>query len=422
MNDPDNLNIWSEDRLVGYLWRNQASPQGIGFRYEHDWVEKGGFAISQTLPLKTDEYPAEAGGVVQNFFANLLPEGGARERIVRDLKISGTDFDLLRAIGGDCAGALSILPTERTPNSEQEYKELNDDQLLKLVKRRGRNYGGISVNNRPRLSLAGAQDKCPILVREGRYLLPMQEAASSHILKFEIPDYKNVPAYETFNTMLAHSIGLPAVEIRLNKLAAKTYVCIKRYDRSEDSEGKIHRLHQEDFCQALGYGNQYKYEAEGGPEFSKCYQLVQNASTDPVVDTQHLLNWQIFNVLAGNSDGHAKNISLLYSAQNQTRLSPFYDLVCTRAIARVDDKLAFSVGGETNPSLINKQNWADEAQKCGLRPSFVQGLVKNLAQKLSTRLRETRMEFEKQYGEYPALQRVESIINWQCAAALKEGK
>ena len=104
MNDPDNLNIWSEDRLVGYLWRNQASPQGIGFRYAHDWVEKGGFAISQTLPLKTDEYPAEAGGVVQNFFANLLPEGGARERIVRDLKISGTDFDLLRAIGGDCAG------------------------------------------------------------------------------------------------------------------------------------------------------------------------------------------------------------------------------------------------------------------------------------------------------------------------------
>jgi len=274
MNDPDNLNIWSDDRLVGYLWRNQTSPQGIGFRYEHDWVGKGGFAISQTLPLQTDEFPAEAGGVAQKFFANLLPEGGARERIVRDLKTSGTDFDLLRAIGGDCAGALSILPTERSPNSEQDYIELNDDQLLKLVKRRGRNYGGIPVNSRPRLSLAGAQDKCPILVRGGRYLLPMQEAASSHILKFEIPDYKNVPVYETFNTMLAHSIGLPAVEIRLEDLAARTYVCIRRYDRNQDNEGKIHRMHQEDFWQALGYGNQYKYEAESGPDFSKCYQLV----------------------------------------------------------------------------------------------------------------------------------------------------
>ena len=32
MIDPDALNVWFDDRLVGYLWRNPVG--GIGFRYE----------------------------------------------------------------------------------------------------------------------------------------------------------------------------------------------------------------------------------------------------------------------------------------------------------------------------------------------------------------------------------------------------
>jgi serine/threonine-protein kinase HipA len=77
--------------------------------------------------------------------------------------------------------------------------------------------------------------------------------------------------------------------------------------------------------------------------------LVQDASSEPAIDTQHLLRWQVFNVLAGNSDGHAKNLALLHLGDGTTRLAPFYDLVCTRAIARIDVHLAFEVGGERNP-------------------------------------------------------------------------
>ena len=67
MNDPDALNVWSEDRLVAFLWRDQASPQGTGFRYERDWIENGGFAISQTLPLKPEEFPVQAGALCNSF-------------------------------------------------------------------------------------------------------------------------------------------------------------------------------------------------------------------------------------------------------------------------------------------------------------------------------------------------------------------
>lgn len=419
MIDADALNIWNEDRLVAYLWRDQASPQGIGLRYEKDWVENGGFAISHTLPLRLEEFPPEAGGPAQQFFANLLPEAGARARVVRDLKIPDTDFDLLRAIGGDCAGALSVLSTERTPNIEQQYEPLSDEKLLQLIKRRGRSYVGISPDNRPRLSLAGAQDKCPVFIRDTHYLLPLQEAPSTHILKFEIPDYKNVPAYETFTTLIAHFFGLPTVDLQFKRLAKTTYIVIKRYDRHEDSQGKIHRLHQEDFCQALGYGYQYKYEQDGGPKFSQCYRLLQNISTDPIIDTQNLLKWQIFNVLAGNSDGHAKNISLLYSAKNQSRLAPFYDLVCTRAIERIDEQVALSVAGERDPNRITLDHWAAEAKLCDLNPRFLQNLVLDSAQKLIDRLPDAARHFRDHFGELPALQRVERVVRKQCARLLE---
>lgn len=420
MNDPDSLKVWCENRLVADLWRDQASPQGTGFRYTQDWVENGGFAISQTLPLTTVEFQAEVGGPAQQFFANLLPEGGARERVVRDLKIPDTDFDMLRAIGGECAGALSILPIKRTPNSEQRYSDLSDKKLLQLIKRRGRSYEGISQNDRPRLSLAGAQDKCPVLIRDDQYFLPLQEAPSSHILKFEIPDYKNVPAYEAFTTMIAQCIGLPVVDMQLHLIAGSYYVCIERYDRHQDNEGKVHRLHQEDFCQALGYGYQYKYQEDGGPTFAQCYKLVRDVSSDPAIDTQYLLKWQIFNVLAGNSDGHAKNLSLLYSGENQTRLAPFYDLVCTRAIDRIDENLAFSVGGERNPRMIRQKQWAAEAEKCGIRPKFLQDLARDSARQLLDSLVEAKAKFEKHYGEYAALQRVEHVMRRQCTRTLGE--
>jgi serine/threonine-protein kinase HipA len=93
----------------------------IGFRYDPEWHVAGGFAVSRSLPLTTGEFAAEA-GIAHRFFANLLPEGGVREHIVRDLKLPNTDFDLLRAIGGECAGALSILPVDRKPTGQLQYR------------------------------------------------------------------------------------------------------------------------------------------------------------------------------------------------------------------------------------------------------------------------------------------------------------
>ena len=253
MIDPDALNVWFEDRLVGYLWRNPIGA--IGFRYEPDWINTGGFAVSRTLPLATEDFSAED-SVAHRFFANLLPEGGVRDHIVRDLKISNTDFDLLRAIGGECAGAISILSGERNPSEVRSYRPLPHKELARLIARRGQIYAALPEDKRPRLSLAGTQDKCPVLIRDGNYFLPEGEAPSSHILKFELTDYRHLPAYETFTSHLAKKIGLPVVNIELQSIEKRFYAQIERYDRVWDERGEVQRLHQEDFCQALGYGHE----------------------------------------------------------------------------------------------------------------------------------------------------------------------
>lgn len=409
------LNVWNGRRLVGRLRRDSFGH--ISFRYDPDWPSNGGFAISQTLPLGAEEFTAEE-GVAHRFFANLLPEGGFRERIARDLKISDTDFNLLRAIGGECAGALSVLPEERQPSTGQSYRPIEDEELAALVAQRGQPYSW-SEKERPRFSLAGAQNKFPILVREGKYLLPQGESHSSHILKFEIEGYRNVPAYETFTTLLAHAVGLPVVNIQLRSINKAHYTITERYDRFLGNDGEILRAHQEDFCQALGYGHERKYQEDGGPSFAQCFQMLRDVSSDLATDLPHLLRWQIFNVLAGNSDGHAKNISLLYTPDGEVRLAPFYDLVCTRAIDRIDYHLALSVGKERDPSVILRRHWEDMARQCDIRPRYLLDLVEEIATRLAENLSSTRTFFEEQFDEYSALQRIEQVVIKQCKRAGK---
>lgn len=415
MSDPDILNVWHEQRLVGQLWRNTTGA--IGFRYDHEWIT-GGFAVSRSLPLAVQEFAPEE-GTAQLWFANLLPEGAVREHIVRDLKLPNTDFDLLRAIGGECAGALSILPVNRQPSGQRQYRPLTEKDLADLAARRGQIYAVWPADDRPRLSLAGAQDKCPLLVRDDQYFLPQGEAPSSHILKFELADYRHLPAYETFTIQLAAAIGLPVVDISLRSIGKTRYAQIARYDRLWDERGEVQRLHQEDFCQAMGYGHEKKYQEHGGPSFAQCYRLVQEASSEPAIDVQHLLRWQIFNVLAGNSDGHAKNLSLLHLPDDATRLAPFYDLVCTRAIERIDYHLAFDVGGERNPSVITSTHWEALAKACDVRPQFLGNLVRETAAALLESLGQARQTFEAHYGAYPALQRIEQVVTTQCRRSEK---
>jgi len=410
MSPNDQLNVWWDTHLVGILWRHTNGQ--IGFRYDDNWVVNG-FPISQRLPLKQNEYLPED-QIAHQFFANLLPEAGARSHLIRDLKISDSDFEILRAVGGDCAGALSIVPVDHAAPDGARYRKLSESELKKIIIQKKIDLSHFTNTNRPRLSLAGAQDKCPIFYDGIDFFLPEDAAASSHLLKFDIQGYRNIPLYECFLTQLARAVGLPVVDVELHRCGQSHYLLIKRYDRVVISEKKIMRLHQEDFCQALGVGHHQKYQQEGGPSFADCYQLLSSISANPIHDLENLLRWQIFNLLAGNSDGHAKNLSILYAQNNQIQLAPFYDLVCTRAVTRIDKNLAFSIGGEFSPDNVLLKNWDKFASDCHLRITYVEKKILEIIDALLNNMEETRHAFEMKFGSSEALQRVQKVVLKQC--------
>ncbi|NBB91831.1 MAG: hypothetical protein GVY32_01520 [Gammaproteobacteria bacterium] len=415
--EADRLGVWHAATIVGELWRD--GQDRIGFAYGADWLEHG-FRIGRVLPLQEQAFePAE--GQAHAWFANLLPEGSARERIVRNLGIADDDFLLLRAIGGDCAGALNILPLDQTPDTPGGAEAIGDRAFRQMLLQRGQGILPRPSAGRdapPRLSLAGAQAKCPVLITGGEYFLPKGATASSHILKFELPQWRHVPVFEVYLNRLAHHVGLPVPTTQMEVRHGHRYLVIDRYDREADSTG-WHRLHQEDFCQIAGLRATRKYQADGGPGLADCAHWIRELSERPAEDLLYLLRWQIFNWLAGNSDGHGKNLAMVQvqRQRNRWRLAPFYDLVCTRAWANLDRRLAMKVGDEFDPGRIDAEHWQALAESVGMRPRFVTGEIAAMVEAIREAVPTVRDGLEAEHGPLPMLQQPEQIIRTQLRRA-----
>jgi serine/threonine-protein kinase HipA len=407
----DTLNVWTNGHHVGYLWRDERNV--MGFQYSEEWLENPvRFPVSRTLPLQVDPYePGTENSVAHNYFANLLPEADSRKRICREKKISlENDFELLRAIGGECAGALSVLGDE--PQDEiSQYRLLNDDELTELLNTRNPAIVVGGGSSPPRLSLAGAQDKAPVKYDAGKIYIPLNNSISTHILKYQLRDVSHVPAYETITTWIAQELGLGACDIDYHTHADNSYALIERYDRIF-VDGQLIRLHQEDFCQASGRSSHNKYEHEGGPSFAECVKLVQEHSSQPLKDIPRLIRWQVFNYLVGNSDAHAKNLSFVYGIDHTTQLAPFYDLIAIHAWPSniFNHELAMTVGGENNVSHIKLEHWKKLAEECEIPFASFENAIKQLSEEIIDAFDRSQNRFEDLHGEYPAFQQVRKAL------------
>ena len=407
----DELNVWTNGHHVGYLWHDERNE--IGFQYSAEWLENPvRFPVSKTLPLRAKAFePGAENGVAHNYFANLLPEADSRKRICREKKISvDNDFELLRAIGGECAGALSILGDE-SQDAVPQYRELSNDDLTELLRVRNPAVVVKEGDNPPRLSLAGAQDKTPVKYEDGKFYIPLDNALSTHILKYRLRDINHVPAYETITMWTAAELKLDVSKIDYYTHEDEPFTLGKRYDRIITPDGLV-RLHQEDFCQASGRSSSSKYEHEGGPTFAECLQLVKEHSTQPLKDIPRLIQWQVFNYLVGNSDAHAKNLSFLYGQDNTTRLSPFYDLIAIHAWPShvFNHDLALSIGGVTNINNIKREHWEKLADECSTSFKLFDTAIKDLSGGIVDAFDRARQRFEEAHGEYPAFQQVRQAL------------
>lgn len=380
MNRLDTLGVWRDNKRVGVLWRG-SGERLIGFEYDSEW-QASGHAISHSLPLEKRTWLPEE-QTAHRWFGNLLPEEQARTALLKRLAIPDDDFALLAAIGGDCAGALTILPPDQVPTLHWETTPLPLDKLAQWAAFRERYALMDSDENqpRPRLSLAGAQDKIPVLLENNTLKLPWGATPSSHILKFAVDGRDLIILNELFLNTLARLAGLSCPTTTLGEVEGYPYLLVERYDRAGVGTSKLQRIHQEDFCQAMGLSRIDKYQIPGGPRFGQCITTARQACRPSATSIQHLLRWQIYNVLVGNTDGHAKNISLLQNEHGQWRVAPAYDLVGTLVLGYHRD-LAFSIGEQVNSQQLLPRDWQAFAKESRFSYPFVRREILALANKL----------------------------------------
>ena len=230
-----------------------------------------------------------------------------------------------------------------------------------------------------RLSLAGAQSKVPVVLLDGAVALPAPGQPTTHILKPPIAGFAATTENEAFVMRLAASIGLDVAAVEPRIVAGRTFLLVKRHDRTHGADGTVHRIHQEDFCQALGVPPETKYASEGGPTFKDCFALLRDAAARPAVDVLTLLDAAIFNLIAGNADAHGKNFSILYDQQG-ARLAPLYDLLATVAYPELSAKLAMTIGTRAMLAEMDAQGWAAFAADTGLGVPLIRRRVSEISQ------------------------------------------
>jgi serine/threonine-protein kinase HipA len=331
--------------------------------------------LSQSLPLRHARFtPSQT----RPFFEGLLPEGEARRLISRQLGVrERAEFELLREIGRDCAGAVVILPIDETPSDDAPpVTWLSEAELARRIDDLPRNPLGLDLAGGVRMSLAGAQPKL-VLVRDamGRFGLPTALVPSTHILKppqrtpGEQDLYEDVVTNELFCLRVFAEAGLSAARAERVDVEGRELLLVERFDRTVSDQGQISRVHQEDACQALGRVSTQKYEDDpGGVRLADLFDLVERVAPVPATQRLALLDRIVANFVLGNADAHAKNMAILYAppGDGTGALAPAYDVVCTAAYPDLAPSLAMRIGGAREPSDVNVEAFARLAEQVGM--------------------------------------------------------
>ena len=333
------LAVWMNGERVGE-WRVPGrGPQE--FHYDPAWLSSPQCRPrSLSLPVGLGA-PALRGEVVEQWFANLLPDNDAiLRRLQRRFALRSTSaFDLLEAVGRDCAGAVQLLPPkeepigldriEATPLSESEIGRLLQGVVAEPLPGVAAASGG-----ELRLSIAGAQEKTALLWHQNQWCRPRGSTPTTHLFKLPMGrvgsgqiDFSSSVENEWLCGRILAAYGLPVADSSLASFADQRCLIVERFDRRLHASGSHWlRLPVEDFCQATGTPPEQKYENQGGPGMVAIASLLAQ-SAQAVDDLRTFFRAQVLFWMLRAIDGHAKNFSLFLLPGGNYRLTPLYDVL-----------------------------------------------------------------------------------------------
>lgn len=190
----------------------------------------------------------------------------------------------------------------------------------------------------------------------------------NYILKPQAAQFKSLPENEDLTMKLASLAGIETAEHSLIRTPSGALAYItKRFDRTE--KGKVP---MEDLCQLSevpSSGNS-KYNST----MEKAGKVIAKYSSVQGLDVLTYFEVTLFSFLSGNADMHLKNFSIMKNSDNQYRLTPAYDLLCT-ALAIPDDKeqMALHLNGKKNS--IKRKDFFELGAKLKIDPTVIEKTI-----------------------------------------------
>ncbi|MCY4102790.1 MAG: HipA domain-containing protein [bacterium] len=287
--------------------------------------------LSVRFPLRAEPYDSPQ---VAYWMQNLLPDDrevlqqwcdryGAS--LLRPIELLGT------VLGAECAGAVQFCDPERTAEllgDRGGRQRLSEEELwrgLELL-RADPSYRFSAAHADTGRSLGGMQPKDALASTADGWAVPWGRQATTHILKLDRDLYPHETLVEHVTMRTATRLGMAAPATRMLHGENFGVIVVERYDRSVvDETDEPQRIHQEDLCQALGLPPGRKYQRFHGATVERCADVLRDGgSAGSAPDIRRLRDMLLFRWIVGDTDGHAKNFSLLLSG-GQRVLAPLYD-------------------------------------------------------------------------------------------------
>ena len=412
------LNVFLDQLLVGEVRQDQSGR--LEFIYSDDWLHNTiGIPLSLSMPLTDKKHNHDT---LLNFMWGLLPDN------VNTLRSWGhqhnvsprSAFALLSQVGADCSGAVRFHPTreaEVNPIADG-YHLMDTEEVAKRIKALREDPGQTrTASDSGQFSLAGAQTKTAFLSLPQGWAVPMGNIPTTHIFKPPLADFEGHIENEHLSLQLAKRAGLSVADSKVLTFNDEQVISIERFDRFREGD-TIHRIHQEDFCQALGVHPDNKYEKDGGPGIKRCMDLLQDHSDSPDKDRNQFMRAIAFNVLIGGTDAHAKNYAILHGKGGTVKLAPLYDL---GSILPYDEthpfkkmRLAMKIGNHYELDWIFRRDLEKSAKGCRYDLERAVAHVQDLADALPDYAADSVKVAKSQGLTHPTLDRYADQITVNC--------
>jgi serine/threonine-protein kinase HipA len=388
------VDLRGTSHLVGRLWaRMRKDRESATFEYDKHWLAHGErFSLEPALRLGPGPFhtPSDKplfgaiGDSAPDRWGHVLMRRAERRRAEREGQTPRTlrEIDFLLMVDDEARqGALRFAEREAGPFlSEHGPAKIPPlIELPRLLSAAEHVLGDTDSDEDLRLllapgsSLGGARPKASVRDRDG------------HLAIAKFPnkgDEVNTVLWEAVALTLAKEAGIPVPAWRLEAVAGKPVLLLRRFDREQGV-----RL---PFLSAMSMLDAKDNEAHSYMEF---VDILRQYGAAPKKDMHALWRRIVFSILISNTDDHLRNHGFLWVGPSGWRLSPAYDLnpvptdikprVLTTAIDLDDGtaslKLALQVAsyfelaedeahkvaGEVGQAVAK---WRREAKKLGLTP------------------------------------------------------